>query len=177
MQILFQILLALVTSLRGTAHRAHDAWMLHATARQMPDVEHPELVDTLVDAAIHLQTPRVPASLIVALSWAEARFDPAAKPACGVMQVYPKDLDEPQSACALWRNDLWTGVAAGVREIEVMLADKRVHGNLRKALLYRACGNSAFDGTCEDKKYVWVQNAINLWQAIEPRHAKLLVGT
>jgi hypothetical protein len=177
MHVLLQILLAIVTSARGAVHRVHDGWVLHTTARQMPDVEHPELVDTLVDAAIRLQTPRVPAALIVALAWAEARFDPMAKPACGVMQVYPKDLDEPQTSCARWRNDLEAGVAAGVREIEVMLADKRVHGNLRNALLYRACGNSAFDGTCDDKKYVWVTNAINLWQVIEPRHAKTLFGS
>jgi hypothetical protein len=34
-----------------------------------------------------------------------------------------------------------------------MLADRRVRGDLRLALLYRACGNRAFDGTC--RKRAW----------------------
>jgi hypothetical protein len=145
------------------------AWQLHCRANALPDVDHPAMVDPFVDAALAEQTPRVPAALIVALGWGESRFDPAAQPACGAMQVYPNDLDEPWSRCAEWRKDLVAGVRAGVREIEVMLADRRVGGNMKMALLYRACGNKAFDGTCASAKYAWVEAAISRWRVLEGR--------
>lgn len=144
------------------------ALQLHSTARELPDVAR-DLVDPFVDVALDEQTQRVPAALLVSLGWGESRFDPDAQPACGAMQVYPNDLDEPQSSCAEWRKDLRAGVRAGVREIEMMLADKRVRGDMRKALLYRACGNKAFDDTCSAAKYAWVDAAIARWRALERR--------
>lgn len=147
----------------------YTAWHLHATANALPDVDHPKMTDPFLVAALNEQTPHVPAALIVALGWGESRFDPAARPACGAMQVYPNDLDEPWSRCAEWRKDLRAGVHAGVREIEMMLADRRVHGNMRLALLYRACGNAAFDGTCVPGKYAWVDAAIARWRALAGR--------
>lgn len=145
------------------------ALRLYAGANDLPDVD-PAKTNLFVTIALDEQMPRVPAALLVSLGWGESRFDPAAQPACGAMQVYPKDLDEPQSRCAEWRKDLRAGIRAGVREIEVMLADKRVRGDLKRALLYRACGNAAFDGTCDAKKYAWVNAAIARWHALE-RHA------
>lgn len=145
------------------------SWQLHYAAHGLPDVDHPGMIDPFVNVALDEQTSRVPAALIVSLGWGESRFDPAAQPACGAMQVYPNDLNQPRSRCAEWRKDLRAGVHAGVREIEMMLADKRVRGDLRRALLYRACGNKAFDGTCDPKKYAWVDAAIARWHALEAR--------
>jgi len=150
-------------------HRIYEGWSLHDAARKLPDVASLRLVDQFVDVALELQTQRVPAALLVALAWGESRFDASAQPACGVMQVYPRDLDEPATSCAEWRRDLHAGVRAGVREIEMMLADKRVSGNMRRALLYRACGNKAFDGSCEAKKYAWVTAAMDRWRALSTK--------
>lgn len=141
---------------------------LRRVARDLPDVEGDRAAQ-FVDAAIAHATPRVPAELLVALAWGESRFDPEAKPACGVMQVYPHDLDAPPTACAAWRRDLHAGVQAGVTEIEIMLDDHRVHGSMQLALLYRACGNRAFDGTCASAKYAWVRGALERWRAIATR--------
>ena len=103
-------------------------------------------------------TPRVDAALLVSLMWAESRYEPSAQPACGVMQVYPHDIGEPDGAsCRLWRHDVRAGVRAGVTEIEMLLADHRVH-SLRQALLYRACGNRAFTGECAMGR--WVDQAL-----------------
>jgi hypothetical protein len=187
MQIFLRFLLAVLTPAsasdaaaeelqRATSvvlHHVYEAGALHDAALTLPDVTSPDLADQLVDAALELQTHRVPAALIIALSWGESRFEPDAQPACGVMQVYPHDLGEPQAACAEWRRDLRAGVRAGVREIEMMLADNRVGGDMRRALLYRACGNKAFDGSCDAKKYVWVTAAVARWRglAAKARHA------
>lgn len=144
-----------------------DAKYLREGAHELlPDVDAPDRIDHFVEAALTAQTSRVPAALLVALAWGESRFDSAARPACGVMQVYPRYLDEPASACDEWRRDLRAGVRAGVREIELMLDDKRVHGNMRRALLYRACGNSAFDGSCSKAKRSWVTAALARWRAL-----------
>lgn len=187
MQILLRIMLAILTPTSGVAtekvqrgvseavHHIYEAWSLHDAALDLPDVASPDLVNQFVDAALEAQTRRVPAALLVALAWGESRFDGDALPACGTMQVYPHDLGEPATACAEWRRDLRAGVRAGVREIELMLADKRVRGDLRRALLYRACGNRAFDGSCGAKKYAWVTSAIARWRALATKrgsHAK-----
>jgi hypothetical protein len=117
-------------------------------ASHLPDMR-PQRVLPVVIAAELAQTREVPAALIVALVWPESRGELWAQPACGVMQVYPHDLYEPDSNCALYRASTYAGVDAGVREIEMMLAEKRVT-SLRVALLYRACGGRAFvSGACE----------------------------
>ncbi len=135
---------------------------LHEAARALPDIDHPALVDPFVDAAEAEGTEQAPAALLVALGWPESRFDPRARPACGAMQVYPQDIGErdPSAACARWARDVQAGVRAGVVELEMMLADHRVRGDLRWALLYRACGNAAFDGSCSAAKYAWVTAAL-----------------
>jgi len=189
MQVLLQILLAITAPpsavdvgglQRGAAevlHRLSEACHLHERARALPDVESPDLTDQLVVAALEEQTPRVPAALIVAIAWGESRFDRDARPACGVMQVYPNDLEEPASACVEWRRDLRAGVRAGVREIEIMLADKRVRGDMRRALLYRACGNKAFDGTCSTPKHAWVKATMERWHVLAPSHRTPTAGS
>lgn len=187
MQILLRSLLAIITTASGgeadklqhsvseALHRVYEAWSLHDAARKLPDVASPDLVDQFVDVALELQTRRIPAALLVSLAWGESRFDASARPACGVMQVYPHDLGEPMTACAEWRRDLHAGVRAGVREIELMLADKRVGGDMRRALLYRACGNKAFDGSCDAKKYAWVTASVARWYALTAKTRRTLV--
>lgn len=133
---------------------------VRAYVNARPDVA-PGHAAVVLDAAQHQQTAQVPAALIVVLAWHESRFDPKAGPACGVMQVYPKDIARPASDCAIWATDVAAGVRAGVVEIETMLKDKRVNGNLRRALLYRACGNKAFVGTgCTRDKVAWVNTIL-----------------
>lgn len=134
-----------------------DAAALLIRALDQSDVQ--PLNVALAWAAAELEaTPRVDAALLVSLMWAESRYEPGAQPACGVMQVYPHDIYLPDaSSCALWRHDVRAGVHAGVTEIEMLLADHRVH-SLRQALLYRACGNRAFTGECAMGR--WVDQAL-----------------
>jgi hypothetical protein len=143
---LVMLMLGNTCALRMNAYKLPDTTTLRANA--------------LVNAALKYETPHVPAALIVVLAWHESRFDPKAGPACGVMQVYPNDIDRPASDCAVWAKDFDAGVQAGVLEIETMLKDSRVRGDLRKALLYRACGNVAFTEGCSDKKVAWVNGIL-----------------
>ncbi len=126
-----------------------------ANAHSLPDVRREHLVEAIT-AVKKLATKQVDEALLLSIMWAESRFDPAVRTGrvCGVMQVNPRDIGRPRSDCDLWDTDVEAGVAAGIREIEMMLADRRVRGNLRRALMYRACGNAAFDGTCQ--KGAWV---------------------
>lgn len=135
---------------------------LHLAAHELPDVR-PDLVDPFVDAAVAESTPRVPAALVVALGWGESRFDPSVRTGsvCGVMQVNPVDIGHPHKECDQWTKDVQAGVHAGVVEIEMLLADSRVKGNLYAALLYRACGNVAFTGKCSAAKVGWVNAALS----------------
>jgi len=150
----------------GFFRQLSHATRLHAAAADLPDTDS-ALVAPMVLAAIAEETPRAPAALLVALAWGESRFDQRAQPLCGVLQVNPVDIGRPASDCAVWRGDVQLAVRAGVTEIEMMLADRRVAGNLRRMLLYRACGNAAFDGTCDAKKYAWVDAAIARYRQLE----------
>ena len=147
-------------------HQLTHATRLHAAASDLPDTDS-ALVAPMVLAAVAEETPRAPAALLVALAWGESRFDQRAQPLCGVLQVNPIDVGRPMSDCAVWRGDVRLAVRAGVTEIEMMMADHRVAGDLRRALLYRACGNKAFDGTCDAKKYAWVKAAIARYRQLE----------
>lgn len=123
----------------------------------LPDLRPERVLPTVIAAELEA-TPHVPANLIVALVWPESRGELWAQPACGVMQVYPHDLYEPDSNCAAYRSSAIAGVDAGVRELEMMMLEKRVT-SLRVALLYRACGGRAFvPGACEMGD--WVDKAL-----------------
>jgi hypothetical protein len=124
-------------------------------AKTLPDVRQEHLADAIV--AVHkLATKQVDEALLLSIMWGESRFVPTVRTGkvCGIMQVNPRDIGQPRSDCDVWDRDVEAAVAAGIKEIEIMLADKRVRGNLRRALMYRACGNAAFNGTC--KKGAWV---------------------
>ena len=146
--------------------RVARATRLYDAAVELPDTDA-TLVRPMVDAAIAEETPRAPAALLVAAAWGESRFDQRAQPLCGVLQVSPVDIGRPMSDCAAWRGDLQLAVRAGVTEIETMMADARVAGDLRRMLLYRACGNKAFDGTCAAAKYAWVEATIARYRQLE----------
>jgi hypothetical protein len=123
-------------------------------ASLLPDVR-PDRLHAAVDAAFSTETPSIPAELLLSIAWLESRMEPATAVGrvCGVMQVDPYTIGQPRSICALWARDVRAAFAAGVLELEIMLRDRRVMGDMRLALLYRACGNSAFDGSCRKTRY------------------------
>lgn len=139
---------------------------LYQRAAQLPDVNNQQ-VAAFVMAAVQEETRDAPATLLIALAWAESRFDPNAQPMCGALQVRPVDLGRPQSDCVVWRKSVRAGVRAGVDELKLLLADRRVRRNMRRALMYRACGNAFFEGTCSDAKARWVDTAIVRWKWLE----------
>lgn len=129
-------------------------------------------MDAAVDSALDEEAGGLPegldAPLLLALAWSESRFDPGARPLCGVMQVSPRDLEEPRSSCRVWRRDLAAGMAAGVREIEKILREiPRVRRELHRALEYRACGGKAFTRHC--RKGRWVRRVEALAERIRAR--------
>jgi hypothetical protein len=170
MQILKRPLLALGILIALTSSARAD---LRSLAHNLPDIPA-ERVDLAVTSAIAHATPVITAGLIVTLCWAESRCLPKThdNTGCGVLQVDPKDMDEPPSMCAVYAESIESGVAIGVREIEILLADHRVHGNLRLALQYRACGNIAFDGTCSLKKLRWVEEVLRIADVLDGKPAQ-----
>lgn len=134
--------------------------ILNAQAQaQLTDIQ-PEEVAAFVSVAVFEETDQVSAELLVSLAWGESRFKQDSEPGCGVLQVFPQYLDgHPDWTCKVLRNDLVLAVRSGVVGLEQMLDDKRVHGDLHRALMYRACGNKFFEGTCNEKKGHWVKAA------------------
>ena len=153
------VIFGLLIALTSSAH-ADD---LRTRAYALPDIER-DRIDLVVDVAIADATPEISAALLVTLCWAESRCLPKThdNTGCGVLQVDPKDMDETPSMCAIYAESIEAGIAIGVREIERLLADRRVHHDLRLALQYRACGNKAFDGRCSAAKLRWVEEAIRI---------------
>ena len=107
-----------------------------------------------VIAALAVETSDVPAELLIAIAWGESRFIGATVTgrACGVMQTIARSRRE----CELLAVPI-VGFAAGAAELRTWLADRRVRGDLRLALLAMACGNSAFSGGCLKGRWpAWV---------------------
>jgi energy-converting hydrogenase Eha subunit A len=169
-QILNRLLLSLgiLIALTSSAHAD-----LRALAHNLPDIPADRIDQAVASAIVHA-TPVITAGLIVMLCWAESRCLPKThdNTGCGVLQVDPKDMDESPSMCAIYAESIESGIAIGVREIELLLADHRVHGNLRLALQYRACGNIAFDGTCSLKKLRWVDEVIRIADILDGKPAQ-----
>lgn len=143
------VIAAIVSMFQPHAAREGD---LRAAVATFPEDRIEEVDYLAVSAALAVETRRVPAELLISIAWAESRFDPKVRTGrvCGVMQVNPADIDLPRSTCDAWDRDIAAGFAAGVAEIEQMLAEPRVHGDLHTALRYRACGNAAFTGAFLD---------------------------
>lgn len=134
--------------------------LLTAAVESLGDVKA-QYIKPIVSAALAYETPQIPAELILSIAWGESRMIPSTRTGrvCGVMQVNPIDIGRRNHAfhCRQWSHSAALGVKAGVEELSMMLKDIRVKGNLRKALLYRACGNNAFTGRCRKQQWPgWV---------------------
>lgn len=114
-------------------------------------------------AAEDAATPEVSPELLLAIAFVESRYDPTAtsrvegttrKTGHYPSRVPPADLAEHaslycgplQTYAASWREcmemrSLPAGYAAAVKELETWLGDRRVHGNIRRALAGHGCGN------------------------------------
>jgi hypothetical protein len=169
--VIFGLLIALTTHV--VADPPIVANRLYELAHALPDIPR-DRIDHVVAVAIDDATPEITAGLIVTLCWAESRCLPKThdNTGCGVLQVDPKDMDEPASMCAVYADSIESGIAIGVREIERLLADRRVHHNLRLALQYRACGNVAFDGTCRQVKIKWVDEVMRIADILDGKPAR-----
>jgi len=141
--------------------------ILNSQAQQLPDTQ-PDEVSAFVAVAVFEETPRISAELLVSLAWGESRFKQDAGPGCGVLQVFPQYLNRPEWTCKVLKTDLVLAVRSAVVALDEMLDDKRVRGNLHRALMYRACGNVFFEGKCNDKKGLWVQAAEGRAQGLIP---------
>lgn len=112
-------------------------------------------------AAVEAAQPGLPPDLLLAIAYVESRFDPTAtsriegdvrrtgsyrsrRPPpdlrgslfCGPLQAYARSWKQ-----CLGLRDLATGYATGVDELARWLEDRRVRGDIRRALLGHACGN------------------------------------
>lgn len=123
---------------------------LNATA--LPDTN---VVDTTraVHAAFVVENHEFPAELLIALAWGESRFEPRARTGhyCGILQTL--ESRSPRGC-----TDAYAGMQAGIDELEELASDRRTKRDLDLVLMYRACGNTAFDGTCI--KHGWVRAAL-----------------
>lgn len=111
-----------------------------------------EDVERAVDAALIAETDHFSAELLLSISWGESRFvaSTITGRACGVMQV----VASTRVVCRELASDARLGMIAGVLEMEdERVEDRRTRGDVRLVLLAKACGNSAFDGTC--RKTAW----------------------
>ncbi len=113
---------------------------------QLPDIRTDLILPNVVSAFAN-ETPDYPAELLLALAWGESRMDPTIRTGrvCGVMQTVPRT----PTAC----QDLMSGYAAGVAELRELASDRRTR-DLVDVLMYRACGQAAFDGTCTKRRWV-----------------------
>ncbi len=135
------------------------AMRLHAAVPALPPAEAYAHAAAAVDAA----SPRVSPELLLAIAFVESRYDPTAtsrvegttrktghypsteQPAnlapyaslyCGPLQTFAGSWRE----CLAMR-DLPSAYAAGVAELETWLRDRRVHGDIGRALAGHGCGN------------------------------------
>lgn len=133
-------------------------------AAELPD-HRPELILPNAIAAFANETDEYPSELLLALAWGESRFEPNAgnRIYCGVMQT-------ARTASPLACDDAYSGYRAGVDELRELASDRRTHGDLELVLLYRACGNAAFDGTCT--KHAWVRSALRRARRLGMRNVR-----
>jgi hypothetical protein len=116
-----------------------------------------------VQAATAAATERVPAELLLAIAYVESRYDVTALSRiegnkrvhgrypsttaprklrkgtslyCGPLQTFAKDWDE-----CLRQRDLKVAYATAVKELEHWLDDRRVRGDMTRALAGYGCGN------------------------------------
>jgi hypothetical protein len=142
-------------------------WRLHAAT---PSVD-------LLDASAHVfaaeaaSTDQLTPELLLGIAYVESRFDPTAvsrieghtrKTGSYPSRVAPARLDRHaslfcgplQAFAASWSDclglrDLRAGYAAGAAELSCWLRDRRVHGDVTRALAGHGCGNlGVITGKC-----------------------------
>ena len=124
-------------------------------------------------AAIEASSPGVEPELLLAIAYIESRFDstatsrvegtqrktghyagfappdrlnPHASLYCGPLQTFASTWQE-----CLSQRDLSTAYAAAVSELETWLRDRRVHGDVTRALAGHGCGNyGVTTGKCNE---------------------------
>jgi hypothetical protein len=153
--------------------------ILHVIALALGLAKFPEMTPErslrVAAMAVMTETPHASAELLAALAWAESRGDSkvVTGKTCGILQVNPSDLELPwTSTCEQWARSPIDGMRGGVLEIELMLRDGRVGGNLMNALRYRACGNAAFDpkSDCAARKAPWIQGVLDRARFLRGTH-------
>lgn len=147
---------------------------LVSAVNKLPDFDK-KFTNDVVQAAIDSETENFPAELILSIAWQETRFNYTKQTnrqkVCGIMQTSPKSIGLKMSICKDWNLDPKLGFMAGITALETMMKDSRVYGKSKnntasikaacgvnpsarcKSILYYACGNSAFDGTCTKTQY------------------------
>jgi hypothetical protein len=122
-------------------------------------------------AAVDAATPELPADLLLAIAYIESRYDPTSTSRienevrrtgrypsrrrgpeikgplfCGPLQTHARTWKQ----CLAMR-DLTTGYSAAVREISSWMRDRRVRGNITRALNGHGCGNHGVNtGKCNN---------------------------
>lgn len=114
-------------------------WVDEATA-----LEHAE-------AAIAHERPDLPAELMLAIAWRESKYDPTARPDCGVMQVTRKNLGGSRAACAAARADAAAGYQVGAdafgRWVDQCQGDRK-----RRVSVLRCALNGYAEGTAAGRR-------------------------
>lgn len=132
---------------------------LHAA---VPSVA-PEVAFAHASAAIAAASPSVSPELLLAIAYVESRYDPTAtsrvEGATRKTGSYPSTIEPAnlavraslfcgplQTFAGSWRDclalrDLKTAYTAGATELDTWLRDRRVHGDVTRALAGHGCGN------------------------------------
>ena len=138
-------------------------------AQALPDVAAAD-AEIAVRAALLVETPELPAELLIAIAWGESRFVPTTVTgrACGSMQT----IAWSRASCRAMQIPL-VGFWFGVRELSSWLRVAR--GDLRLALLGQACGWSAFREGCSKGRWPgWVLRRASVLGLTVARNPHLL---
>jgi len=168
---------------------------LHAVA---PWLE-PQVIYDHVEAAQAASTDQLPSELLLGIAFIESRFDPMAVSRvegrtrrtgrypwttappqldrgaslyCGPLQTYA-----PSWSSCLRMRDLRTAYAAAAAELSQWLRDRRVRGNVSRALAGHGCGNhGVLTGACNGYPVRVLYRARQLRHGDERRPARVAVA-
>lgn len=107
-----------------------------------------DLLHHVIAACLATTNPKLPPRLLVAVAMVETRLQvppPVSRPHgsgypayCGAMQTAALD----EADCARQGGSLVLAYRRGVAELEQWLADPRVRGDVRRAIIGHGCGNA-----------------------------------
>jgi hypothetical protein len=157
------------------------AMRLHAA---VPSVA-PEVAFAHASAAIEAASPRISPELLLAIAYVESRYDPTAtsrvEGAIRKTGSYPATIEPAnlapgsslfcgplQTFAASWRDclalrDLKTAYTAGATELDGWLRDRRVRGDVTRALAGHGCGNfGVATGQCKayPARVQWIEHQL-----------------